>query len=82
MCRMYSLSIKKIDFENYLLHSNGRDRISLSRWETDSVIKHVTDIEISSEKSKLVSLRNTPKKRLYMLAFDYWFSYDDHDPRV
>ena len=27
-----------------------------SRWETDSVIKHVTDIEISCEKSKLVSL--------------------------
>ena len=27
-------------------------------------------------------LRNPPKKGLYMLAFDYWFSYDDHDPRV
>ena len=31
---------------------------------------------------KLVSLRNPQKKGLYMLAFDYWFSYDDHDPRV
>ena len=49
---------------------------------TDAVIKHVTDIEISCEKYKLVSLRNPPKKGLYMLAFDYWFSYDDHDPRV
>ena len=53
-----------------------------SRWETDSVIKHVTDIEISCEKSKLASLRNSPKKGLYRIAFDYWFSYDDHDPRV
>ena len=52
-----------------------------SRWETDSVIKHVTDIEISCEKSKLVNLRNL-KKGLYRIAFDYWFSYDDHDPRV
>ena len=41
-----------------------------SRWGTDSVIKHVTDIEISYEKSKLVSLRSPPKKELYMLAFD------------
>ena len=23
-----------------------------------------------------------PKKGFYMLAFDGWFSYDDHDPRV
>ena len=53
-----------------------------SRWETDSVIKHVTDIEISCEKSKLVGLRNPPKKGLYRIAFDYWFSYDDDDPRV
>ena len=53
-----------------------------SRWRTDAVIKHVTDIEISCEKSKLVSLRNPPKKGLYRIAFDYWFSYDDHDPRV
>ena len=53
-----------------------------SRWGTDSVIKHVTNIEISWEKSKLVSLRNQPKKGVYMLAFDYWFSYDDHDPRL
>ena len=28
-----------------------------SRWETDAVIKHVTDIEISCEKSKLVLFR-------------------------
>ena len=53
-----------------------------SHWETDAVIKHVTEIEISCEKCKLVSLRNPPKKGLYMLAFDYWFSYDDHDLRV
>ena len=53
-----------------------------SRWETDTVIKHMTDIKISCEKSKLVSLKNPPKKGFYMLAFDYWFSYDDHDPRV
>ena len=53
-----------------------------SRWEIDAVINHVTDIEISCEKSKLVSLRNPPKKGLYILALDYWFSYDDHDPRV
>ena len=53
-----------------------------SRWGTDAVIKHVTDIETSCEKSKLVSLRNPPKKGLYMLAFNYWFSYDNHDPRV
>ena len=44
--------------------------------------KTLTDIEISCEKSKLVSLRNPPKKGLYMFAIDYWFSYDDHDPRV
>ena len=42
----------------------------------------MTDFEISCEKSKLVSLRNPPKKGLYRTAFDYWFSYDDHDPRV
>ena len=53
-----------------------------SRWGTDAVIKHVTNIEISCEKSKLVSLRNQAKKGLYMLACDYWLSYDDHDPRV
>ena len=53
-----------------------------SRWETDAVIKHVTDIEISCEKSKLVSLRNPPKKGFYMLAFDCCFYYDDHDPRT
>ena len=45
-------------------------------------MKHVTDIEISCTKSKLVTLRNPPKKGLCMLAFDCWFSYDDHDPRV
>ena len=44
--------------------------------------KHLTDMEISCEKSKLVSLRNQPKKGFYMLAFDCCFSYDDHDPRV
>ena len=32
-----------------------------SRWESDSVIKHVTDIEISCKKSKLISHRNPPK---------------------
>ena len=53
-----------------------------SRWGTVAVIKHVTDIEISCEKSKLVSLMNPPKKGLNMLAFDYWVSYDDHDLRV
>ena len=42
-----------------------------SHWGTDAVIKHVTDIEISCEKCKLVSLRNPRKKVLYMLAFDY-----------
>ena len=55
---------------------------TLLRWGTDAVIKHVTDIEISCEKSKLVSLRNPPKKGFYMIAFDCLFSYDDHDPRV
>ena len=60
---------------NYVLHTS-------SRWGTNAIIKHVTDIEISCKKSKLVSLRNPPKKGLYMLAFDHWFSYDDHDPRV
>ena len=33
-----------------------------SHWRTDAVIKYVTDIEISCEKSKLVSFRNPPKK--------------------
>ena len=23
-----------------------------------------------------------PRKGMYILAFDYWFSYDDHYPRV
>ena len=31
MCRMYRLFKKQLDFENYLLHSNYRDRISLSK---------------------------------------------------
>ena len=53
-----------------------------SRWGTDAVIKHMTAIEISCENSKLVSLRNPPKKGFHMLAFDCCFSYDDHDPRV
>ena len=55
---------------------------TFSRWGTDAVIKYVTDIEISCEKSKLVSLRNPTKKGFYMLDFDYWFSYHDRDPRV
>ena len=42
----------------------------------------MTGIEISSKESKLVSLRNPPKKGLNMLAFDCFFSYDDHDPKV
>ena len=43
----------------------------------------MTDIELSClKKSKLVSLRNPPKKGLYMLAFDGLFPCDDHDPRV
>ena len=37
-----------------------------SHWGTDAVIKHVTDIEISCEKSKLVSLRNPPRKGFYI----------------
>ena len=31
MCRMYRLFKKQLDFENYLLYSNCRDRISLSK---------------------------------------------------
>ena len=62
-------------------HWNDALRIS-SRWGIDSVIKHVTDIEISCEKSKLVSLRNPPEKGFYMLDFDCCYSYDDHDLRV
>ena len=31
MCKMYKLFKKQLDFENYLLHSNYRDRISLSK---------------------------------------------------
>ena len=50
-----------------------------SHWGTDAVIKHVTDVDMSCEKSKLVSRRNPPNKGFYRLAFDYWFSYDDHD---
>ena len=42
----------------------------------------MTDIEIDSKESKLVSLRRPPKKGVYMLVFDCLFSYDDHDPRV
>ena len=41
----------------------------------------MTDIEISV-KNLNISIRNPPKKGLYRLAFDCWFSYDDHDPRV
>ena len=53
-----------------------------SGWGTDAFIKHVTDIEISSKETKLVSLRSPPKKEFYMIALGCWFSYDDHDPRV
>ena len=31
MCKMYRIFKKQLDFENYLLHSNYRDRISLSK---------------------------------------------------
>ena len=31
MCRMYRLFKKQLDFKNYMLHSNYRDRISLSK---------------------------------------------------
>ena len=31
ICKMYILFNKQLDFENYLLHSNYRDRISLSK---------------------------------------------------
>ena len=31
MCKMYRIFLKQLDFENYLLHSNYRDRISLSK---------------------------------------------------
>ena len=34
----------------------------------DTVIKHVTDIEISCKKSEFVRLRNPTKKGFYMLA--------------
>ena len=75
LCEMKTYEPQVRSKRNDVLHTS-------SRWETYGVIKHVTDIEISCGKSKLVSLRNPPKKGLYMLAFDYWFSYDDHDPRV
>ena len=53
-----------------------------SRLGTDAGIKHVTDIEISFEKLKFVSLGNPPKKGFYMLAFGCCLSFDDHHPRV
>ena len=31
MCKMYRIFKKQLDFENYLLHSNYRDKISLSK---------------------------------------------------
>ena len=71
-------SLKREITVTYLQHWNDALHTS-SRWETNAVIKHVTDIEISCEKSKLVSLRNPQKKGLYMLAFDYCSYYDDHD---
>ena len=49
---------------------------------TNAFIKHVTDIEIFSKESKLVSIRIPPLKGLYILVFDYLFPCDDHDPRV
>ena len=51
---------------NDVLHTSSRCR-------TVAVIKHVTDIEIFSKESILVSLRNPPKKGLYTLVFDYLF---------
>ena len=54
-----------------------------SRWGTGAVITHLTDnyIEIFSKTSKLVSLRNPPKKGFYMFSFDCLFPCNDHDPR-
>ena len=52
------------------------------RLGTDVFIKHVTDIEISSKESKLVSCINPPKKGFYMLAFYCLFPCDDHDPII
>ena len=51
-----------------------------SRWETDTVIKHMTDIEISCENLNLSALGIHQRKDYTCLL--YWFSYDDHDPRV
>ena len=48
----------------------------------DAFTKHVTDIEIFSKESKLVSLRSPPKKGLYMHVSDGLFLCDNHDPRV
>ena len=45
-------------------------------------MKHVINIEIFTKESKLISLGTPSQTGLYMLAFDYWFSYDDHEPRV
>ena len=45
----------------------------------NAFIKHVTDIEISSKESKLVSLRSPPQKGL---SFECLFPCDDHNPRV
>ena len=49
---------------------------------TDAFTKHVTDIEISSKESKLVSLRNPQKKEFHMLVFAGLFPCNDYDLRV
>ena len=50
------------------LSQNCNDALhTSSRWETDAFINHVTDSEISSKESTLVSLRNPPKKVMIMI---------------
>ena len=74
--------LKREITETYLpQHWNNAFHTS-SHWGRDAVIKHVTNIYIFSKESKIVSLRSPTQKERYMLAFDYWFSYDDHDSRV
>ena len=54
-----------------------------SRRGTDAVIKYVTYIEISCEKNQNLSASEIhQRKDSIMPAFDYYFSYDDPDPRV
>ena len=67
------------------LPQHGNDALHTSAcWGTVAVKKLVTDIEISSTESILVSLRNSPTKGLYMYmpAFDCLFPCDDHDLRL